>query len=286
MFRTVRTTAAVGFLLCGYPAGAAEPSIACPSAGDTRSFEEDFSTPVLDACRWAAVEENWGGRLGDEDYNGGVVPANVRVRDGYAELHALGNRYAGTVRGVASDGSLRLHGRRTGAAIVTRQRFLGGRFEARIAIAKELGVCSAMWTFFYEKNADKPARNHEIDIEFPGREDIDAPPSLGHVAFTTWTGLEPGESTTALRALPHPELEFHTFRFDWLPPTASSAGRLDYYVDDELLYSTRENVPSEPAPLWLGVWFPQTWAGTPDFGEAVMRVDWVKVSSLSDYRGR
>jgi hypothetical protein len=28
---------------------------------------------------------------------------------------------------------------------MTRQRFLGGRFEARVAIAAQFGVCSAIW---------------------------------------------------------------------------------------------------------------------------------------------
>ena len=39
------------------------------------------------------------------------------------------------------------------------------------------------------------------------------------------------------------------------------------------------NVPSKPAPLWLGAWFPQWWAGEPEFAEGVMEVDWVRINS-------
>lgn len=39
-------------------------------------------------------------------------------------------------------------------------------------IAPELGVCSAIWTFYYNDDAycqtDDPIVNHEIDIELPG----------------------------------------------------------------------------------------------------------------------
>ena len=241
---------------------------------------EDFSDDRLDPCTWVAMRENWGGKADGVDYNGGVVPENISVSKGKAHLRALGNFYSGAVRGFGSDGQARPHGRRTGAAIVSRQRFLGGRFEARVRIASMPGVCSAMWTFFYDAEPGKPVRNHEIDIEFPGREHIDAAPSFQHVAMTTWTGLQRGQFTTAFRPLRSADEEFHTLRFDWYPPSSISIGRVDFYIDDEMLYSTDENVPSEPAPLWLGVWFPQQWAGTPDFEEAEMVLDWVRIGPL------
>ena len=103
---------------------------------------------------------------------------------------------------------------------------------------------------------------------------------MNHVAFTTWTGLEDGQSTTAFRSVPAPELDFHTLRFDWLPPMAGSTGRVDFYIDGHLLYTASENVPTEPAPLWLGVWFPQVWAGDPNFTIADMLVDWVRITPL------
>jgi beta-glucanase (GH16 family) len=272
-------------ILCGAAAPLAG-AIAedCATTDDDHVFYDDFSMPELDRCRWSAVEENWGGKSGDEDYNGGVTPANVEIVEGEARLSALGNFYTGPVRGTGSDGRPRPNGRRAGAAIMTRQRFLGGRFEARVAIAARFGVCSAMWTYFHESLPGLPERNHEIDIEFPGREHINAPPSFRHVAFTTWTGLVNGQSTTAFRALSGDDADFRILRFDWYPPINGSGGRVDFYMDDQLLYTALENVPSEPAPLWLGVWFPQVWAGQPDFVKAVMRVDWVRIAPVADRR--
>ena len=98
----------------------------CPPAGDEATFEDDFSKPKLDTCRWSVVRENWGGKIGEEDYNGGVSPENVSVREGMLHLWALGDLYDGSVRGTGSGDRLREHGRRTGAAIRTRQHYTGG----------------------------------------------------------------------------------------------------------------------------------------------------------------
>jgi beta-glucanase (GH16 family) len=190
----------------------------------------------LDRCVWIVLRENWGGKSNGDDYNGGVVPENVSLKSGVLHLRALGDRYFGQVRGVGSDKKPRASGRRTGAVISTRKKFLGGTFEARVKIVEQHGVCSAMWTFFLAEEEGKPVRNHEIDIEFPGREKADAPPSFRHVSFTTWTGLNPGESSTAYQALDANVREFLILRFDWQPPTASTLGYVRFYVNGTPLY--------------------------------------------------
>ena len=273
---------ATGLLLLAgkQPGGASPGSAARLSCVDQPIFEANFSTGDLDRCMWIALRENWGGKLDAEDYNGGVVPENVSVGGGVVHLRALGNNYGGDVRGIGSDKRARPHGRRTGAAISTRQHFLGGRFEARVRIIPKLGVCSAMWTFFLDDQHGKPVRNHEIDIEFPGREHINAPPSLQYVALTTWTGLLPGESSTAFRALSASWEEFQILRFDWQPPTILSMGYVRFYINETLVHQTLDNIPSEPAPLLLGVWFPKSWAGDPDFDQEEMLVDWVRIAPL------
>ncbi len=258
-------------------AGAAQPN--CPDLPSSLSFarfQDDFSGGALDTCNWKILNEAWA--AGDD--NGGVVRENVSVHDGMVRLRAFGNRYSGLVRGVSADGNIRPDGRRAGAAISTTRRFLGGRFEARVRIAGRLGVCSAMWTYF---NVEKPSGetlNHEIDIEFPGRAHIDAPPSLEHVALTTWTGMKKGQWKTAFQPLRKPTTDFLVLRFDWRPPSSSDSGRVDFYIDGELIHSARAHIPSEPSPLLLGVWFPKTWAGEPDFDETDMLIDWVRVSPL------
>ena len=247
-----------------------------------RDLFDDFSHALLDKCKWIVVQNNWGGQVDGEDYNGGVVKDNVAVKDSRLHLQALGNHYSGPVRGIDSKDKRRSHGRRTGAAIMTAQRYLGGRFEARVKIAAEFGVCSAMWTYINIAPPGEDVVNHEIDIEFPGRAHIDAPPSFDHVALTNWIGLKPGQSTTVFRKLKKSAGEFQVLRFDWYPAGQNTPGKIDYYIDDELIYTSNKNIPSTPAPLWLGVWFPKDWAGIPNFDQTVMQVDWVRISSLKN----
>jgi beta-glucanase (GH16 family) len=246
-------------------------------------LDEDFSGPGIDPCKWEIVRSNWGGQRNGEDYNGGAVPENVSLRDRTLILTARGNFYDGPVRGVDSQGNPRETGKRSGAAIMTRQRYLGGRFDARVKIAGHFGVVSAMWTFFLDTLPGGTIRNHEIDIEFPGNADADSGPSFDHVTFTTWIGLKAGESTAMFRAL-HSTMadgKFHQLSFEWIPPAAGEPGMVAFYLDGQQLAISRTNVPSEPANLWLGAWFPPDWAGIPDFDQAEMLVESVRITPLS-----
>jgi beta-glucanase (GH16 family) len=253
-----------------------------PTCIDQLTLEDHFAGDRLDPCVWVMLRENWGGKshANDDDYNGGVVPENVSVNSGALHLRALGNLYGGQIRGIGSDGKLRSHGQRAGGVISSRQRFLGGTFEARAKIVRRQGVCSAMWTFFLDGQQDKPVRNHEIDIEFPAHASPDAPPSFEHVAFTTWTGLDVGESSSSVHPLNADPGDFLVLRFDWQPPTPSTTGAVRFYVNGTLRHETREHVPSEPAPFLIGVWFPRGWAGEPNFAADEMLVDWVRISPL------
>src|SRR5690606_13413906 len=96
---------------------------------------------------------------------------------------AHGDLYEGPVMGINKDGSIRTDGKRVGAAIATAYYFGSGRYEVRMKVPPELGVCTAIWTFHYQEfypgdpqYREKPvggkdyyAINHEIDMEFPGR---------------------------------------------------------------------------------------------------------------------
>lgn len=255
-----------------------------PDTVSHRPLYEEFSATGIDRCTWDIVRANWGGQVNGKDYNGGVTPQNVVVRDGALALRALGDRYSGPLRGVDSSGAERKDGRRTGGAIRTWRRYRGGRFEARVRIADRLGVASAMWTFSHIETPKGEIRNHEIDIEFPGQADAKAPPSLEHVTLTAWTGLKPHESTTAFRKLPASMADgrFHHLQFDWRPPEDGKPGSVKFYIDGVLQSETRSNVPSDPGSFWLGVWFPPNWAGAPDFGETEMLVEWAKITPLSE----
>lgn len=244
---------------------------------------ERFNGP-LNECVWTRVQSNWGGLSETGDYSGGVVYDNIEEKAGPLVLRARGNLYNGPIRGLNSDGTVRPDGRRTGASIMSRQRYLGGRFEARVTIPPELGVVSAFWTYNNFTGPDGVEHNHEIDIEFPGRPLVDSPPSLDYVMLTTWVGLHQGQSTSDFKRLPATVTDgkFHVLRFDWLPPSGDTGGYVKFFVDGHPLLSTTTNIPSEPGNVWLGLWFPPLWAGSPEFDTVEMKVDWVRVSPLNE----
>jgi len=277
--------ALIGLLWAG-PAAADRPGKNCREAENaisTRALFDKFSGPIAESCDFTIVQLNWGGHTAMGDYSGGVIKANVGKRDGRLVLTARGNRYDGAVRGYDKDGTVRPDGRRTGAAVMSRQRYLGGRFEARVTVPPVLGVASALWTFVYEELPDGgPIENHEIDIELPGRASDAAAPSFRYVLLSTWRGLEKGHRTTAFQSLPETVTDgkFHVLRFDWQPPSEKDEGFVALYIDRRLLKTIRSSVPSKAGNLWLGLWFPRKWAGVADFGIAEMKIDWVRITPL------
>ena len=131
----------------------------------------------LDADKRLRVEKNWGGTVAENgktvDYNCGVIADNVSVRDGNLILTGLGDQYEGKQRGINRGCTRRDNGKRCGGAIASKEYYSSGSCEIRAKIAPVLGCCSAMWTFEYEEDySGDPLQitNHEIDIEFPGRD--------------------------------------------------------------------------------------------------------------------
>lgn len=118
-------------------------------------YFEDFDDPELDPAKWLIAETTWegvGAGSYAKEYNGGVIPENVSVADGKLILAGHGNRYEGDVRGIDRNGNRRKDGKRSGAAIATRQYFNSGRYEIRAKAAPEAGIFSAMFTLEAEES--------------------------------------------------------------------------------------------------------------------------------------
>ena len=250
-------------------------------------FYEDFSGSSLDPDKWLIAEKNWGGTVTangvTEDYNGGVIADNVTLRDGGLVLTGLGNNYDGELRGINRDKTRRADGKRCGGAIATREYYSSGSYEIRAKISPELGCCSAMWTFEYEENYsdDKLSIvNHEIDIEFPGRDDNNDF-SLSHVLCTTWL-TEDDYRTQSVNCGNQADGEFHTYRFDWHTGSDSEIARVEYYFDGVLKYTATDYIPTNESRFWLGLWFPKNWAGTPDFDQTEFVVDYVRITPFHE----
>lgn len=264
------------------------PSIKTNSVADD-IFYEDFSGDTLDTDSWLIAQKNWGGTVNNngitEDYNGGVISDNVAVRDGKLILTGLGNYYNGDLCGINRDKSRRSDGKRCGGAIATKDYFASGSYEISAKISPELGCCSAMWTFEYEENYSNGKTqiiNHEIDIEFPGRnENNDF--SLSHALCTTWIGEGDDEHETAS---PYCGIQndgkFHTYRFDWHTGSDNETPRVEYYFDGVLTYTSYKFIPTNSSRFWLGLWFPKGWAGTPDFEQTDFEIDYVKITPFHE----
>ena len=250
-------------------------------------FFDDFSGGAPDPAKWRIAEKNWGGTVTENgrtvDYNGGVRAENISVSDGTLHLTGYGNQYEGDVRGINRDGSLRADGKRCGAAIATQEYFASGSYEIRAKIAPELGCCSAMWTFEYEEDDTAGAlqiTNHEIDIEFPGR-DADDAFSLSHALCTTWL-TEDDYKTYSVGCGDQADGAYHTYRFDWHTGSDTEKPRVEYYFDGVLTHTAQEYIPTNAGRFWLGLWFPKSWAGTPDFEKEVFEIDYVKITPFHE----
>ena len=260
------------------------------NAEDSDIFYEDFSGGVLDSAIWLTAYKNWGGTITENgqtvDYNGGVIPENVNLHDGKLILTGYGNQYTGDTKGINRNGIQRENGQRTGGAIATKEYFASGSYEISAKIAPELGCCSAMWTFEYEEDYSDDnliITNHEIDIEFPGR-DEENQFSLQHVLCTNWTGEGDDEhqSVSVNTGINPIDGEFHTYRFDWHTGDQDQEKRVEYYIDNILIHTSYEHIPDKAGRFWLGLWFPKYWAGVPDFDTAQFEIDYVKITPFHE----
>ena len=265
----------------------AMPPFRIAAEDKTDVFFDDFTGSKLDSSKWLTAEKNWGGTVEADgkavDYNGGVIPENVEIRDGNLILTGLGNKYEGELRGIHRDGTEREDGSRCGGAIATKEYYASGSYEIRAKIAPVLGCCSAMWTFEYEEDYSGDTlqiTNHEIDIEFPGR-DANDDFSLSHVLCTTWV-TEEDYKTNSVPCGNQADGSFHTYRFDWHTGSNTETPRVEYYFDDELIHTAYDDIPTNESRFWLGLWFPKNWAGTPDFKTTEFVIDYVKITPFHE----
>lgn len=250
-------------------------------------FYEDF-TKKLDSSKWLVANKAWGGN------NNGVVPENVYVDNGTLRLKANGNNYTGNVLGYNAD-----NGKRTGSAIVTKNYYGSGSYEVKAKLPKELGACSAIWSFEYEEYypgdkvfeemAPEGAKyyvvNHEIDIEMPGRPDgAHAATDYNYALCNTFIGERGNEYTSNHVKLDSPQNdeEYHVYRYDWHTGSDTESKRVDFYIDNKLIATNTTNVPTHKGRFWIGIWFPNGWAGEANFDSTEFDVDYVKITPFNE----
>lgn len=218
-----------------------------------KEFFDDFTDRDYSASAWTVSNKRWG-----SGFNNGVKASNVNyTEDGILVLQANGDYYSG---------ELGENGKRSGAAIVSNQVFGPGRFEVRMKVLPRFGATSAIWTFFYGDADGQKDLNQEIDIELNVGNDFT------EVWNTSWHTTKSKATSKYDSHTINNDGNWHTYVIEW----HTNPERIDYYIDDELTCSSSSLVPWCAGRLWIGCWFPEAWAGEPDFETDYMLVDYVR----------
>lgn len=218
-----------------------------------KGFFDDFTNRDYSAKAWTVANQKWG-----SGYNNGVKASNVNyTKDGILVLQANGDYYAG---------ELGENGKRSGAAIISNQVFGPGRFEVKMKVLPRFGATSAIWTFFYGDADGRKDLNQEIDIELNVGNDFT------EVWNTSWHTTKSKATSKYNSHTINNDGEWHTYKIEW----HTNPERIDYYIDEELTCSSSSMVPWCAGRLWIGCWFPDAWAGEPDFETDYMLVDYVR----------
>lgn len=289
----------------------ADTTAVCDACKDVPkgTFCDDFCGTSLNTENWWYARHQWGG--GKTYKNNGVVPENVFVKNGRLYCGANGDNYSGPIKGIRRVGGTFIQdkpGTRVGGVAVSDKTFGSGRYEVRMKLPEKLGVCSAIWTFHYEEYYDNDPKfdqllrqgyvkqgspndgyyvtvNHEIDIEIPsapkGGDDI-KDCSYEYAKLNTWIGEHNYLDNFHHMGFNQSDGKFHVYRFDWHTGGNGEEPRVDFYVDDRYLYTSKEFIPFIKGRLWIGTWFPEWAGGAADFERLFLEVDWVKVTPFNE----
>ncbi|WP_262246050.1 glycoside hydrolase family 16 protein [Parapedobacter soli] len=231
-------------------------------------FFDDFDREQLDTSRWSVAHQKWGEPTGKVTH-GGVIRENVFIRDGNLVIRALGEHYKGPLEGHGSD-------TRVGGALYTKEKYASGSFEVRAKICPHPGALSAFWTYYYE-NDDY---NHEIDFEFPGRNQHPfkgADSDITWGLMSNWRGVHDHQRVTVDKFFGYQnDGEYHLYRFDWYTGDEDQPASIEWYYDNKLMHRSYEHIPTHASSFWLGIWFP-TWIAQADFDTEYMLIDWVRI---------
>lgn len=237
---------------------------------ESKIIYDDFSGITLNN-HWVVSHRKWGGFD-----NKGVSAKNVYLDTANDKviIRALGNQHVGTdtIDGVG--------GPISGGALVLKESARPGRYETKFKAAYRVGVCNAFWTYTENSHGE----NHEIDIEFPFKDNSWNNNSFDEVIFTNYIGESNFEQTHKTLDYYLNDGEYHTYAFDWY--YSSTHKEIRYYIDSHLLATHRieSKLPFLPSRLWLGCWIPNNpgFVGLPNFDECFMEIDYFKYSPFKN----
>lgn len=230
----------------------------CRTASGQDGFNDTFAGAELDPARWLVAHAAV--RFAGKGSAGGLVRDNVSVEGGALVLRVRGDRYEGPVRGVDQAGAPLRSGKRSGAAVATRDLFHSGTYLISGLLSAPAGVEVALWVM-----RDDDAEGG-LDIATPGL-DGDRP-SSSYVRARSRD--EQGESVQQLlldSAIDGQRAR--SLRFDWY--TTATPG-VRFWTDDMERWPTDQHLPSRGAArMWIVAWAPDD---VPlDFDTAEIRIE-------------
>lgn len=244
----------------------------------TGTFYDDFSEGVRTDV-WQVSNQKWGAN------NNGTSPANVMYSRNRSKVAAEGAD--GGIVVMRSRGDLQTDPtlRRQGAAIITRDTFGPGKFEVRMKVMPRLGAVTAAWTYYSNGGMTKETNKYsEIDIELPHDASFKKWSGTTYEYFYDWGVLAERGTVINEYADGLNNGEWHTFAYEWRTNKATGDYGVVWYIDGVKVNELREYVPNYKAAFWVGHWFPDDagWIGFPNFEEAYMYVDWVRITQYDD----
>jgi hypothetical protein len=237
---------------------------ACRIDGAPSGFYETFAGTALDDD-WLVAQgtHSFAGRTP----RGGFARENVAVRDGDLVLTVRGDRYVGPVRGTSSTGEVLADGRRSAAAVVTRNLFASGTYQVEGRFVAPAGVEVAVWVMADDDSAGG------IDIAVPGLVTSGADAgitSYGAVRLQTRSSRATGASARNQLSLVQSldDGQPHILRFDWYTTATPS---VQFWVDDMPRWSTNTHLPDgSTRRMWIVAWLADD--APADFESAEVRV--------------
>lgn len=243
-------------------------------------FRDEFTEPKLSAKKWNVLlrEQSKHGELQyylpDEVYiENGSLRLRSRVRD-YGTQHYTSGR------------------------VDTSGKFapVYGRFEIRAKLPGGKGLWPAHW--LYPQNRDwamerlmaAAVANKEerlIPEARPWYTEIDIMEFLGHEAsvlygtlhYHSFDGQKKSSSGTLKNETDYTK-DFHVYALEWDPD------QIRWFVDDQLIHSTKEGIPHTPHYLILNTAVGGSWPGNPDATTVFPQfhdIDYVRVYQREEY---
>jgi hypothetical protein len=231
---------------------------ACRIGAAKDGFHDGFAGDALDANTWLVAHGPV--TFAQASAQGGFARDNVQVSGGALVLRVRGDLYDGDVRSIDAAGRPLASGKRSAAAVVTRDLFASGTYQIEGRLTGAPAVEVALWLV---RDDDSQGA---IDISTPGRNG--AARSYSHVRMRSRDASAASENQFML-AQSLDDGAAHILRFDWYT-TAMSA--VSFWVDDELRWQTSRRLPPKAAGrMWIVAWVPDGAAA--DFDTAEIRID-------------